>query len=236
MDHWPAHARQWALVGPPLRPSPADVATAAAALAGAGRVLLLGVTPELAPLATVAVDHSAAMIAAIHRGPGPAVRADWRALPFAAGSFDAALGDGALSNLAFPDGYADLGRELRRVLGPDGRAVLRVFARRAPAAAPGSLHALKWDLAMALARDDRNVAVAAIGAAFDAAFPDRDALAARTGWSRAVIDTIDAYRGSTVRYSFPTLDEAVAALGLRALACTPSAEPDGYPTVMLATG
>ena len=25
-DHWPRHARQWALIGPPLRPVPADVA------------------------------------------------------------------------------------------------------------------------------------------------------------------------------------------------------------------
>jgi hypothetical protein len=51
------------------------------------------------------------------------------------------------------------------------------------------------------------VRVPAIRDAFDAVVPDRAALAARTGWSREVIDQIDNYRESRAVYSFPTLDE-----------------------------
>ena len=43
--------------------------------------------------------------------------------------------------------------------------------------------------------------------AFDPAGPDRAALADRLGWSRASIDTIDAYRDVGTPYTFPTLDE-----------------------------
>lgn len=77
-DHWPRHARQWALVGPPLRPGPDDVAATERAVAAwsagegrAPRALVLGVTPELVTMAwpagarVLAVDRSAAVIDAI---------------------------------------------------------------------------------------------------------------------------------------------------------------------------
>ena len=38
---------------------------------------------------------------------------------------------------------------------------------------------------------------------FEELFPDRDRLAATTGWSRRAIDTIDIYRNSPIAYSFP---------------------------------
>jgi hypothetical protein len=40
---------------------------------------------------------------------------------------------------------------------------------------------------------------------FDNLFPDREALAAQTGWSIASINTIDVYAGSDTSYSFATL-------------------------------
>ena len=46
----------------------------------------------------------------------------------------------------------------------------------------------------------------------DEIVPDRAALAARTGWAPEVIATLDSYRGSSLVYSFPTEDEAAAAL------------------------
>ena len=234
-DHWPRHARQWALVGPPLRPGPDDVAVmeAAAAALGRGRALVLGVTPELVAMAwpagarVVAVDRSAAMLGAIlPRGGGAllgALRAEWCALPVASGAFTLAIGDGAPSNLRFPGEYRALAAELARALAPGGRLVLRLFAAPPtpePLAAVaadlaggrlGSFHALKWRVAMAIQPADRNLAVVELGRAVEELVGDRDALAARTGWPRAVIDTIDAYRVSGLTYSFPTVAEVHAA-------------------------
>ena len=234
MDHWPLHARQWALVGPPLRPAAEDVAIVERAVAGwaaaAGRAprgLLLGVTPELAtmrwPAGTrlCAVDRSQAMIDAVFPpGAGEAIAGDWRALPWPDGAFDVVVGDGCLSCLPYPAGYRELAAELARVLAPDGVAVLRLFAapdRResldevGAAIAAGtitSFHALKWRIAMAVQPDDRNVEVVEILRAFERLAPDR----ARLRWPAEVVGTIDVYRGSALLYSFPTVAEAAAAL------------------------
>jgi SAM-dependent methyltransferase len=274
-DHWPRHARQWALVGPPLRPGPADVAIAEAAVEGAGagraaapRAVVLGVTPELVTMRwppgtrVLAVERSRDVIGAIFPAAASpsssaapaaaAVRADWRALPCAASSVDVVIGDGSLSNLAFPVDYRRLAGELRRVLAPGGRVVVRLFAAppRPEALAEvaaalrggaiGSFHALKWRLAMAVQPAGRNVPVADIGRAFDAIAPDRGGLAAARGWDRAVVDAIDVYRGSALVYSFPTLDEVRAALApaLVELAChTPAYElGDRCPTLVLGAG
>jgi SAM-dependent methyltransferase len=258
-DHWPRHAQQWALVGPPLRPGPADRAIAQAVLGPVRRAVVLGVTPELIELAwpadsaVVAVERSRAVIDAIFPRGRPharAVQADWRALPVATGAIDRVLGDGSLSNLAFPDDYRALAAELARVLRADGAVALRLFAAPphpesidAIAAALragqiGSMHALKWRLAMAIQPADFNVAVADIGRAFDAIAPNRAAIATRTGWPRPVIDAIDVYQGSALRYSFPPLDavRAVLAPWLRETAChTPGYELGARcPTVIFA--
>ncbi|MCW5806006.1 MAG: class I SAM-dependent methyltransferase [Deltaproteobacteria bacterium] len=234
-DHWPRHAHRWALVGPPLRPCPADVAHVERAVAGwaaaAGRgprALLLGVTPELAtmrwPAGTElrAVDRSAAMIAEVFPATGTppdatAVQGEWCALPCADAVFDVAVGDGAPANLSFPGDYARFAGELARVLAPGGQLVLRLFAaqelretlddvaRELRAGRIGSFHALKWRIAMALYPDERDVPVVEIAAAFDAMAPDRAWLSRLTAWTPATIATIDNYRGSALAYSFPKL-------------------------------
>jgi hypothetical protein len=56
------------------------------------------------------------------------------------------------------------------------------------------------------------IPVQGIRALFEELFDDRDALAARTGWPRQVIDTIDMYRGSDTCYTFMTRAELVAVL------------------------
>ncbi|WP_292403479.1 hypothetical protein [Mesorhizobium sp.] len=56
---------------------------------------------------------------------------------------------------------------------------------------------------------DRAINVQVILDAFDKTFPDREALAARTGWSMASIGTIDVYAGSETTYCFATLDMLV---------------------------
>ncbi|MEZ4400120.1 MAG: hypothetical protein R3B06_08885 [Kofleriaceae bacterium] len=244
-DHWPRHARQWARVGPPLRPVADDVAVVEALAAtcprGSGRgprVAVLGVTPELVaarwPAGTtlLAIERAAAVIAALYPRAGApagavAVQGDWLALPVGAAGLDLIAGDGATSNLVFPDGYRALAGEVARALAPGGRLCLRLFT--APpvresladvgaalaAGSIGSFHAFKWRVAMAIQPAERNVAVAAIRDAVVGLVPDRAALAAHTGWARDVIDGIDVYRGSTLRYSFPAQAEVEAVVAER---------------------
>ncbi len=227
MDHWSLNAQRWALIGPPLRPSPEDTGFASRALARWGnvpaRALVLGVTPELVTLPwptgsiVYAVDRVRPMIDLVFP-PGPgrqAVVGDWRSLPLSARSIDLAVGDGCLATFAYPRDYRALAGELARVI--DGLFVLRVFVAPdvretiaeivADVDQIATFDALKWRIAATLNAPDRNVKLVDIRAAFDAAFPDRDALAARKGWTRAVVDHIDVYRDSPATYSFPTLAE-----------------------------
>jgi SAM-dependent methyltransferase len=147
VDHWSRLARLWSLLGPPLRPSPEDVAIAES-VARAWRethataplhAVILGVTPELATLrwpgntVLLAIDESAAMIDGIwpREGtpPGSAARpGDWRRLDLPDASVDLVLGDGCFTVLAYPDDHAAVIRELHRVLRPGGRLVVRAFA------------------------------------------------------------------------------------------------------------
>ncbi len=141
-------ARQWSLQGPPLIPSPEDVAIVARVARTwseehprrAPEALLLGLTRELAtmdwPTGTrlVAVDRSEGAIGALWRRdgtpPGSTARlGDWRALELADASVDLVVGDGALTVVAYPGDYGPLARELRRVMRPAGRCALRSFTR-----------------------------------------------------------------------------------------------------------
>lgn len=186
--------------------------------------LLLGVTPELTSLPgrMVAVDLNAAMINAIWSGNSPGhnvVQGDWLHLPFAAYTFNAAIGDGCLSLLSFPSQYEQLFGELRKVLKPGGKVLFRMFASPDEAESVtdvrdaalggriGSFHAFKWRLAMAMAAEagNPNVDVIAIHKTFNRLLPDRQRLALASGWSAEDIATIDVYRGSVAVYSFPTL-------------------------------
>lgn len=224
-NHWNDHARQWSRIGSPLRPCHEDVEIIRRSLAqGDDHYLLLGVTQELTRLTDhmVAVDHNVAMIAALWRGNSPGcniVHGDWMHLPFAAYTFAAVVGDGCLCPLAYPLQYEQLLAQLQLVLKPGGKALLRLFS--APdesetcvavcdAALAGKIagfHAFKWRLAMALVAEngDPNVAVDQIYATFARLLPDRQRLAAASGWSMEDIATIDVYRGSGAVYSFPTL-------------------------------
>lgn len=224
------------------------------------RVLLLGATPELATLPwpsgteLVAVDRARAVLDNVFPTEGvPAqtscLAADWLSLPFDDDRFDVVLGDGALTCLDYPEGYRGLARELRRVVVDDARVVLRIFT--APAhpeslddlapelrsAAVHSFHALKWRIGMAIQGPERSVAVADILAAFERLVPDWPSTAAACGWSLRLIDTIEPYRQSAARYSFPTIEEVRASLAAD-LAWIDSTHPsyelgDRCPTVRL---
>jgi SAM-dependent methyltransferase len=228
-SHWAKFHRLWAQYTPPLRPNGEVAGAVRDALAGHDeRVLLLGVTPELADAGrdVTALDSSELMIGGVWPGDGPhrrAVKGNWLSMPFdfAAASFSAAIGDGCLSSLSFPEGHQQLYGQLARVLRPGGRLVLRLFkvpdrTETLPAvlkaARDGTIrnfHAFKWRLAMALtaASGDPNIAVELILATFEREFPDRRKLAAMTGWPLEQIDTIEVYRGSSEVYSFTTFEQ-----------------------------
>ncbi len=236
---WRSHSRQWALVGPPLRPSPFDVAVVHDVAGGFGRpprVLLLGVTPEVACLAWPvgtrlrAVDRSVEMIGEVwprHGLPEGAVAevGDWEALPMDRGA-DLVVADGAFICLPWPLGAAGLLARVAGALAPDGRAVLRFFVRPdrsepidqvADDLWMGRLagfNTFKLRLLAAVAGDGPQVRLADVHEAFEQIVPDRAALARRLGWDLAVIGTIDAYRGSEAVYALPTRDEVALAVAV----------------------
>ena len=213
--------KRWQRLRPPLRPHAADIATIDQLTYGRGPRLLLGVTPELAALGgpLIAVDWSATMIARIWPGNSAdrrAVQGDWRKLPLAPQSVTGAMGDGIVNMLRWPDEVETVVQQLRETVRPGGRIALRCFcssdereslealhsAYLSPSDTAG-FHAFKWRLAQAAMRGD-NIETRAVWAAFEATFPDREALSRATGWPLSTIGEIDDYRVSTLSKCFPT--------------------------------
>jgi len=236
-DQWIKNAKQWSLVGPPLRPSAEDLRFVEAALEDARpkaaglRAMVLGVTPELAtlrwPAATslVAVDKSAPMIRAIWPRSGiPAgaavVHGDWRTMPLGAGTRDVAVGDGSFNCLTFPAEYRRVSTELSNVLAPGGVLILRMFVRpvlREPidaivsdlwSGATRTFDAFRWRLNMHVQpTTEQGVRFGDTWDVWQSLGIDGAALSERTGLSRERISAIDAYRDSTTQFTFPTLQE-----------------------------
>jgi SAM-dependent methyltransferase len=231
-NHWHKFHLVWHRMKPPLRPDAAVVAALRPCIAGrAERVLLLGVTQELADLSDdlTAVDRNQNMIDHIWPGDSATRRAlcgDWLNMNFADARFSAVIGDGSLNNMQYPDGHHKLYKQLARVLRPGGRFASRVFATPDPAQSvrevcqdalrgrAGTFHGFKWRLAMSLVAEagDPNLAVPRILEAFNAHIPDRERLMAATGWPAEDFATIDLYAGSTLFYTFPTRRQLAAVI------------------------
>ena len=238
---WETHARQWRRIGPPLRPCSADIdmlarLTGMAGLqrSGGGRVLLLGVTPEIAAYRwpegseLLAVDSSLAMVRTVWPGStsvaAAAIVGDWKTLPLADASRDLAIADGCFVVLDFPDAYRAVLSAVHKALRADGVFAIRWFLQSdipektdavlddLLAGRIGNFHVFKWRLAMSLQRDLRTgVRLADVWDAWHAAVPDPACLGARPGWSTEVMATIDAYRDAPARYTFPTIEQARSA-------------------------
>lgn len=233
-DHFSRLAAKWSDVGPPLRPSPDDTAVVQRVVSQLqpAHAVVLGLTPEIvgcdwpADVRLSAFDHSPAMMAALwppEKGPANAraVLGDWCAMPVPSGSIDLVAGDGCYVLLDYPDGYAALTREVRRVLRPGGRYVIRVFLRpdRAETTAEvaqaladgaiGSVHALKLRLLAAVH------GASGKGSRLDDVWRAWSAMASRLpascagvrGWTRSEIVGVESYRDLEARYYLPTLAE-----------------------------
>lgn len=237
ISHWDSHARQWSFIGSPLRPCAEDIRliTDACMVGKASRILLLGVTPELAnypwpdDAQLTAADLHLDMIKHCWAGNTTtrnAVCADWLLPPFNNHQFDNVIGDGCLTLLNYPDQYRELSRAMHRVIAPNGVWVMRQFCRPANAESIetvrddlwkgriGNVHVLKWRIAMAVHSDrcDSGVVLDDVWQAYRDVVPDSKVLEDRFGWDLRAIATLDNYRGSQSRYTFPTADEIAHAM------------------------
>lgn len=223
-DAWSRFHLRWSRLAPPLRASPGSAGLVREQIdSHDAHVLLLGVTPELADLGRqlTGADWSPEMIGTIWPGDTDrrqSLLCDWRTLPEPATPYTAVIGDGSLATQSWPHGYRDVLRAVARAITPDAPLVIRCYLRPEKpeslgavrddtlAGNAGNFHALKWRIAMAVLGDGDNpdIPVSEILSAFNTTFPDREALAAATGWDRVLIDDIDAYAGIDAVYSFPS--------------------------------
>lgn len=245
---WPAVARNWPLIGPPLRPSPEDCASFAAVLDcwtaahtdRAPRGLILGVTPELHALAWPdrsllrAADRTEAMIRHIWPGePEAALMTDWRSLTITDRSMDIVMCDGGLHLLDYPRGQQALCAELARILAPGGLVAFRLFVPpERPETPEAVLHALrqgairdlnclKLRLGMALQTSpQQGVALAEVWHTLRGEAPEGwSELATRLGWRLDELSVIDAYRESGARYHFVSTAQAIDLFRRAGLRC-----------------
>lgn len=235
--HWNSIARHWKHFGPPLRPCDDDLAVMRSAIfqhpVASPRVLMLGVTPEIAQLdwpqgtCLDAVERSTEMIDVVWPGDVPGVRrahrGEWLELPFRESSFDVVIGDGCYISMKFPDGYEQLTRSIRRVLKPDGMLIMRFFVSPEEKEHPddvitdllsgqiGSFHAFKWRLAMAVQNDPRHgVCLRDVWRTWSGYEISQIELARQMGWTLESIQTIELYQDRQVRFTFPRREEALS--------------------------
>jgi hypothetical protein len=221
--------RRWTRLKPPLRPDEQIVSAYRQAIEGHDkRVLLLGVTAELADLGetVVAVDQSRKMIA--NAWPGDterrkAIHGNWLTMPLDTREFTSVIGDGVMTGIEFPQ-YETLFSQIGKLLLPGARLAMRLYETPEPGetvaqvreqAVTGKIagfHAFKWRLAMAIVAEARDAAVpvALIHRIFQREFPDRAVLSAATGWDLKEIAEIDAYDSKPMIYHFPTRREFLA--------------------------
>jgi len=265
-DMWAERSRQWSSIRPPLRPALEDIALVECAAgealgesrSPAPRILLLGVTPEIATMGRppgstpLALDYSPAMIRNVwpsHAAGAAVALADWSALPTGDATYDVVIGDGVLSQQRYPDDYAALAREVRRVLPNGGTLITRVFARpERPDRLDclfrdlhgGLIHGFdtfRWRLLRAVHRDlESGARLADAWEAWHAHVPDPAGLMRTLGWGPHAVQILDGYRVMETTLSFPTVAEVRGFLAddFEQAACHVPGYEDGnlYPTLV----
>jgi len=237
-SYWDCLAHQFQHQQPPLRPCAEDAGILREIVGGwhrrhlaeQTRVLLLGVTPEIAgfnwPAGTslIAIEKSQAMIERIWPGDIPGRRrvmqGNWFEMELEPGSFDFVVGDGFSTAWSYPDQYQKMAGVISKCLKPEGLLVARLFVRtnkkETYEGIVGDLKArrisrfdiLKWRLGMALQESVAGgVVVEEIYRAWNRLEAEWPSLVEDAGWPRATVDTIKLYDGRSDRYAFPTAEE-----------------------------
>jgi ubiquinone/menaquinone biosynthesis C-methylase UbiE len=194
-------------------------------------LVLLGVTPEISSLpwdkniTLKAFDKNKDMIKYVWKSPkkiSSSVKfAMWQNLPLKDESTDFILGDGCTTQFPDKKTYKDFFKEQRRILKAEGFLLLRCFLNTQEAedlerikedALKGRIQyfgSLKWRIAMAILHKGKlfGLRVQKIHETFNRLFPKRSELAQSTSWRKNIINSIDTYKDSNIKYSFPSLDE-----------------------------
>ena len=226
---WNSVPASWQHVGPPLKPSPEDIASLREIIQAQSprRILLLGVTPEIASIKLspgshlFAVDKNPKMLELVWPGDTPqrtVSLAHWSELSFPDGYMDMVIGDGSLNAMPDSNTYPALLQEIRRVTSDQGNLVLRLFCLPDETETLQQIEddlwagriqgygAFRWRIAMAMQKNVRSGVIGPeIWKAFQQMIPDRDRLAEILQHPREAIDYIDNYRNSDAQFSFPTL-------------------------------
>ena len=230
-NHWQSLFRAWSGLSTPVHVLPDVIASIKAEVAGVtGPILVLGLTSGLLDAGPdiTAVDQSGALVGDLWPGNTPGRRvvvADWLRLPFEPASFTACIGDGSLISFDYPGSLQSVLAEAARCLKSGGKFACRLFLAPDVAESVADLERLaqrrqitfqifklKFAIALGAELENPNVRVSSIPQFFDARFPDRDRLAAVTGWDRAEIDTVDVYRKSQANYAFPTKSQLLSVI------------------------
>lgn len=237
-SYWDSLANQFQHQQPPLRPCAEDMRILSAIVHDwhqrhsqpKSRVLLFGVTPEIANLSwpqntsLLAVEKSQAMIDTIWpgdiHGQRQAVLGNWFDIELKEGSFDFVVGDGFSTGLAYPDQYIQMAGTISKWLKPDGLLIARLFVRTEKketheeimtdlkAGRIARFDILKWRLGMAIQESARQgVIVDEIYRAWNRIEQQWPSLPEEAGWPRPTVNTIKLYEGRGDRYAFPTIKE-----------------------------
>jgi len=194
-------------------------------------LVLLGVTPEIANLPWAknitlkAFDKNKDMIKFVWEAPKKITsyveQSLWQKIPLEDKSVDFILGDGCTTQFPNKKTYKDFFKEQRRIIKADGFLLLRCFLNTqkqetldqiARDARNGNIEffgSLKWRIAMALLDKTKafSIRVKKIYAAFNQLFPERSFLNQSSGWNKNIIDSIDTYKDSDIKYTFPSMKE-----------------------------
>jgi SAM-dependent methyltransferase len=154
MNQWLEMSKRWNEWGSPLKPCPEDVAMFKSQIVPNSKILLLGVTPALFPLANIAIDNNPEIVK-LH--PNYSMVGDWADLPFES-AFDALIGDGCLT--VFQGAPELFFQQAKKALKLKGRLILRLFISPESKESLQTIfaqkekigfHAFKWRVAHALA-------------------------------------------------------------------------------------
>ena len=218
--HWEDRSKQWGKIGPPLNPNQEIVDALTDLIPIDHRILLLGVTPQVANTYThvTAVDFSPPMIERVWPGDTEtkrAIEANWLTIEMANDQFDGIIGDGSINMVSYPTDVRAVFERCYHWLKPGGRFAMRFFTRPdepitreyllAEAGNPTvNFSAFRRLLPMHIAHIEGScVPHTRTLELFEELFPDRSVLK----WDTEHISSMDAYRGTTTSTWFPTRSE-----------------------------